>query len=46
MKEEKEDGKIICIFDSTKGEINESIGKAFEIYLKDRIKDQEKLEKN
>ena len=46
MKEHEEEGKIFCIFGSTKGEINESIGKAFEIYLKDRIKDQEKLEKN
>ena len=44
MKEQKE--KIFCIFNSTKGEINECIGKAFEIYLKDQIKYQEKLEKN
>lgn len=43
---EQEECKIFCIFDSTKGEINECIGKAFEIYLKDKIKDQEKLEKN
>lgn len=50
MKEQEEEEKIFCIFDSTKGEINECIGKAFEIYLKDRIKyqekDQEKLEKS
>ena len=44
MKEQKE--KIFCIFDSTKGEIKEYICKAFETYLKDQIKDQEKLEKN
>lgn len=44
MKEQKE--KIFCIFDSTKGEINECIGKSFEIYLKEQIKYQEKLEKN
>lgn len=43
---EQEECKIFCIFDSTKGEINECIGKAFEFYLKDKIKDQEKLEKN
>lgn len=42
MKEQE--GKIFCIFDSTKGEINECIAKAFEIYLKDRIKYQEKYQ--
>ena len=46
MKEQKEEGKIFCIFDSTKGEIKEYICKAFETYLKDQIKYQEKLEKN
>ena len=45
MKEQEEDGKIVYIFDSTKGEINESICKAFEIYLKDQVKDLKKLEK-
>lgn len=46
MEEQNEEGKMFFIFDSTKGEINESIGKSFEIYLKDQIKYQEKLEKN
>lgn len=43
---EQEEGKMFCVFDSTKGEINECIGKAFEIFLKDQINYQEKLEKN
>lgn len=43
MKEQKEEGKIFYIFDSAKGTINECISKAFEIYLKDTIKYQEKL---
>lgn len=46
MKEQKEEGKIFCIFDSTKGEINECIGKAFEIYLKDLLNAPKKTEKN
>lgn len=46
MKEQKEEGKVFCIFDFTKGEINECIGKAFEIYLKDLFNAAEKTEKH
>ena len=45
MKEQKEEGKIFCIFNSTKVEINECIGKAFEIYLKDIMNDPKEVEK-
>ena len=46
MKEQKQEGKIFCIFDSTKVEINECIDKAFEIFLKKQIKKKKKIEKN
>ena len=46
MKEQKQEGKIFCIFDSTKVELNECTDKAFEIFLNDQINYQEKIEKN
>lgn len=45
MKEQKDKEKVYCIFNSEKENINEKMGKAFEIYLKEWIKTKEELEK-
>lgn len=46
MKEQKDKEKVYCIFNSEKENINEKMGKAFEIYIKEWIKTKEELEKN
>ena len=46
MEKQKDKEKVYCIFNQTKDNINERMGKAFEIYLKDYIVTKEKLEKN
>lgn len=46
MKEQKDKEKVYCIFNSKKENINEKMGKAFEIYLKECIKTKEELEKS
>ena len=45
---EKQEGKekVYCIFNKTKDNINERMGKAFEIYLKEYINMKEKFENN
>lgn len=46
MKEQKDKEKVYCIFNSEKENINEKMGKTFEIYIKEWIKTKEELEKN
>ena len=46
MKEQKDKEKVYCIFNSEKENINEKMGKAFEIYITDCITTKEDLEKN
>lgn len=46
MKEQKDKEKVYCIFNSQKENINEKMGKAFEIYIKEWIKTKKELEKN
>ena len=45
MEEQKGKEKVYCIFNS-KEDINEKIGKAFEIYINEHIKIKEELENN
>lgn len=46
MKEQKDKEKVYCIFNSEKENINEKMGKAFEIYIKEWIETKEELEKD